>query len=319
MTKFRLSFGDPVVVREVLNSLYTPKLNLSAINEMGYPPYEGLPELVSQLKKMLNYNYVLVTSGTTSSLNFVLSALQRNEGRNIAVTNMHYFPYYPDIIKHANYVQEISPFEKPLSEEKKVHLVDIPSNPWGNIMSIKDLYNNVVWDSVYANPVYINTNIAFQIEHRVNVGSFSKMLGLAGLRIGWIATNNEEDYNLFYNEIKYKSCGTSTIAQDLIIDILQKLDMDSFLATARTKVNYNREEFLKLSSFFDGQVIPVNGMFYPVWVDDKGLAIIERAGVQCITLETKGNKSLIRFNLAQNNTITQKAVKAIKTADRIKK
>ena len=103
------------------------------------------------------------------------------------------------------------------------------------------------------------------------------------------------------------------------LDILMKTDMDKFHRTANMRINMNRGEFLKLQGFFDGQIIPQDGMFFPAWVNDKGIKIIERANVKFIKLDTLGDSTLIRFNLAQNNKITRDAIKAIKTSDRIKK
>lgn len=297
-----------------------PKLNLTKIEEMGYPPYEGMPDLVNHVKGMLkNYEHVLITNGTTSSINIVLKALVNNEGRRVVVTNKHYFPYYPNIIEHAFCQHKTGIATDTGFADFKMNLLDAPSNPWGAIVDHKDIHNNTIWDSVYASKIYINSLEELNVGHRVNVGSFSKILGIAGLRLGWIATNSKKDYDLFYAEQQYSLCGVSMLGQDLLTDILDTVDFDLFCTRAKFAVNSNREEFLKLGGFFDNQQIPSNGMFYPVWVDDKALTILERAGVGYMKLDTEGQSTLIRFNLAQNRTMTKDAIKAIKTADRITK
>lgn len=316
--KYPLGWGETVCVREALDAYYKGDIKFD-IRGMAYCDYNGLPELVEKLKALLGYKHILITAGTTQSINVVLRALQRAEGRNICVTDDFYFPFYPDMISKNNYEHKKGLFKNTDSPDKKLILIDVPSNPWGHVYSIKTVYNNVIWDSVYANPVYMNNTVIPHIDHRVNVGSFSKWLGLTGLRVGWIATNSEEDFKLFFDELKFEACTISVPGQVLLNDILNKVDLEKFSHAANLRVNMNREEFSKLATFFDNQPVPKNGMFYTVRVTDKGRSIIEKAGVGFIELERGNNESLIRFNLAQNNKLTRDAVKAIKTADRLKK
>jgi aspartate/methionine/tyrosine aminotransferase len=316
---WNLGWGEPVCVRETLDEMYLAKPLKTSLKDMSYPAYEGQPALVDHIKKMLGYKYIIVTNGTTSSINIVLRALAKAESRCVVVTEKPHFPFYPNIIEKCGYIHKTGILTDNTISVQKLILADVPSNPWGKLYNVDNSHNNVIWDSVYANKVYLNTKIPFAVSHRVNVGSFSKMLGITGLRIGWIGTDNENDFKLFQAENLYETCGISIPSQDLVTDILNTVDIKRFYLKAQGRVNQNREEFLKLNSFFDGQEIPVNGMFYPVWVNNSAIKIIDRANVQFITLNTEGDSTLIRFNLAQNNKITQGAVKAIKTADRLKK
>lgn len=315
---YDLSWGDPVVVREILNNYYKQPLSVIDIPNISYPPYHVDTELTLLLQKITGYKHIIITAGTTGAINSVLRVLKA-EGRTECITTEPYFPFYPDIIKKCGMNHHTGYTANRLPPHKKVRLMDIPSNPWGHIYNVTDTDNNVVWDSVYANPVYMNTQISLSIQHRVSVSSLSKWLGLTGLRLGWIGTNNKEDFEKFYDDVLYETCGISILGQNLALDILKKVDLDSFSKEAGSRINMNREEFLKLQGFFDGQIIPVNGMFFPAWVDDKAIQIIDRANVKFIKLDTMGDSTLIRFNLAQNNKITRDAIKAIKTADRLKK
>ena len=312
--EFALGWGEPVVVREVLAKYYRPIIGPLDLN-LPYPPYRIDTELTLLLQQITGYKHIVITAGTTGAINTVLRVLKK-EGRTECITTEPHFPFYPDIIKKCGMNHHTKPMQN-LPPYKKVRLMDIPSNPWGHIHNVTDTDNNVVWDSVYANPVYMNTQIGLSIQHRVNVSSLSKWLGLTGLRIGWIGTNNEEDFKKFYDDVLYETCGVSTLGQNLALDILKKVDLDSFSKEAGSRINMNRDEFQKLGGFFDNQEVPVNGMFYPVWVQNKAIEIIDRANVKFITLKAGGNDTLIRFNLAQNNKITKDAIKAIKTVDRL--
>jgi aspartate/methionine/tyrosine aminotransferase len=314
---FNLAWGEPVVVREVLDKYYNPLISQIDVVSLSYPPYRVDTELALLLQKITGYKHIIITTGATGAINTVLRVLKK-EGRTECITTEPHFPFYPDIIKKCGMNHQNKLTSDNLPPYKKVRLVDVPSNPWGHIRNVTDTDNNVVWDSVYANPVYINTQVGLSVEHRVNINSLSKWLGLTGLRIGWIGTNNTEDFKLFYDDVLYETCGVSTLGQSLALDILKKVDLDSFGKEANTRINMNRDEFQKLGGFFDNQEIPINGMFYPVWVKDKAIEIVTRAGVDFITLKAVGSDSLIRFNLAQNNKITKDAIKAIKTADRLR-
>jgi aspartate/methionine/tyrosine aminotransferase len=315
---YNLGFGYPTCVLETLDMMYKPIVVQTDILNLEYCEYEGKPDLIKHIQKLTGKKHIIITTGCSQAINIALRALSQAEGFNQVLTNKYTFSYYDNIINKANLEhKKIDDLHK-TNITKALRLVDIPSNPYGKIESVHDVYNNTIHDEVYNNQVYINDTTPFTVQARVTVGSVSKLLGLTGVRIGYIATDIESDYNLFYNEVKYENCTSSVLSQDLVTNVFNKLDMENFTTIARGRVNYNREQFLKLNSFFDGQEIPNNGMFYVVEVDKKGLSIINRASVTYITLDSGKNTSLIRFNLAANNTLTKNAVNAIKINDIIK-
>ena len=315
---YDLGFGFPKAVLEVLEMMYTPRLGINVM-DLQYCAYDGKPELIRHIQKLTGKKHVIITNGCTQAINICLRALKRAEGYNSVLTNQYTFSYYLNMIEKAglNHVK-VNDVSTHNNFDKALKLIDMPSNPFGQIHNIVDLYNNTIWDSVYNNKVYINDLTPFTVQARVEVGSVSKLFGVTGVRIGFIATNIESDFNLFYDEVKYENCTLSVLSQDLVIDIFDKLDMDKFMTVAQNRVNCNRDEFMKLNSFFDNQEVAENGMFHVVNVDNKGIDIIDKAGVEYITLDTERNNKLIRFNLAQNNTITKQAIQAIISTDRIK-
>jgi aspartate/methionine/tyrosine aminotransferase len=314
--KFDLGFGYPICVKEVLDLLYTPKVVMSPVMDMDYPEYEGKPDLINHIKKLTGKKHIIITNGATQAINIALRVLKKSENREVVVTNKYTFGYYPFMIDKANLTHIKTKHSK--SQTKVINLIDMPSNPAGDLHDITDPFNNTIHDFVYGSKVYINTPFKPNIKARIEVGSTSKMFGISGVRIGWIATDIEADYKLFYEEIKNENCGTSVLSQDLVVDMLNKLDTDKFMTVAQGRINYNREEFLKLSNFFDGQKVNENGMFNTYWVDNKGLDIIDKSGVVYITLDEESKRKFIRFNLGANNTLTKQAINAIKLTDSIK-
>lgn len=306
-----LSWGEPFCVREILDSMYTNNVK-SDVKNMLYAPDEGNSALINKVKHFLKketgieYKHILITNGTTGAINVVLRAFNR-QGKDKCYTRSTFFPYYPPIIEKNGY-QHIKELENTcnllLNNKESVVLLDSPSNPEGKSNSYDSDY--VIWDSVYHNSVYISKN-AMVPKHRVNCGSFSKVLGLTGSRIGWIATNDKEDYEDFLYENLYESCTVSVPSQDLILDILNKIDLDLFLEKSKQSIEINRVELNRLKGIFHGALVPDNGMFYVVEADDYLKNVIKKANVKVVDL---GN-NLIRFNLAQLNHLTKEAVERI--------
>lgn len=306
-----LSWGEPFCVREVLDSLYLSNIRPNILN-MLYAPDQGNTELIKKIKSFLKdqtgieYNYIIITNGTTGAINIVLRAFSR-QGKVNCYTRSTFFPYYPPIIEKNGY-NHIKDLENTcnliLKDKKSVVLLDSPSNPYGK----SDYYDApcVIWDSVYHNKVYINTK-AHVPNHIVNCGSFSKVFGLTGSRVGWIATNNEDDYKDFLYENLYENCTISVPSQDLILDILNNIDIDDFLSKSQEYINKNRNQLNRLKGIFNGAIVPDNGMFYVIIADDYIRDVIKRANIKVVDL---GN-NLLRFNLAQFNYLTKEAVERI--------
>jgi aspartate/methionine/tyrosine aminotransferase len=168
---------------------------------------------------------------------------------------------------------------------------------------------------VYHNHVYVN-DIPVKPDHRVNCGSYSKVFGLTGARVGWIATNSEPDYEEFLAENLYENCTMSVLSQDLIIDIFNNMDLENFLRSAKYRVNNNREMFDRICYLFDGQSVPNNGMFYAAWATPYTVRLMDKLGVGYVKIDEKGKNKYLRFNLAQTNDLTKKAIRYIIKEDR---
>ena len=323
---YDFGWGEPFCVREALKHYYRRKsYKKIKIENIGYTDEDGVPELVDFTREFIkeitdiNYKYIIITNGTTGAINVVLRCLKQTENKNKCVIHKYHFPYYPEILKKNNYQMETGLYmshEKQLSVPGTVGLVDSPSNPAGDLLLYTDSYNNIIWDSVYHNPVFINT-IPVIPDHRVNCGSYSKVFGLTGLRVGWIATNNENDYNLFRKDNLYENSSGSFISQDFLIDIVENTDLYNFMKSSKYRINNNREMFDKICYLFDGQAVPDNGMFYSAWASPYVCKLFDKLGIKTIKMDSIGNDKFLRFNLAQTNDLTNKAIRQIIKEDKI--
>lgn len=318
--EFKFCWGEPYCVREALKHYYKKKYHTQVdIDSIKYQPYEGDLELVKLTKKFVKdttgveYKHLIITNGTTGALNIVLRSLQRKHGYKNCYIHKYHFSFYPTIISKNNYTQKIGLYqnhELELGGKDTIGMVDSPSNPSGDLLLYTDTYNNIIWDSVYHNPVFINT-IPVKPDHRVNCGSYSKCFGITGARTGWIATNNDEDYLLFKEENMYENCSVSYFSQNFVLDLMQNTDIDAFMKSSRYRVNNNREMFDRICYLFDGQSVPENGMFYAVWASPYTIKLLDKLNVKTIQMDALGNDKFLRFNLAQTNDLTKKAIRYI--------
>jgi aspartate/methionine/tyrosine aminotransferase len=313
-------WGEGYCVREALKHYYKRKSYRPInIKGLGYAADEGDPELIEYTRQFIkentgiDYKYIIITNGTTGALNVVLRALAKNESKDLCYTHKYCFPYYPHIVEKNGYEHLTGLYknhESQLAREGAVGIVDSPSNPEGDLLLYSDHKNNIIWDSVYHNDVFLNT-IPVKPDHRVNCGSYSKCFGLTGVRVGWIATNSKSDYEMFKKENLYETCTISVPSQELMKDILTNTDLDKFMTSARYRVNNNREMFDRIVYLFDGQAVPENGMFYVAWASPYVQKLLDKLGILSVQMDQQGKDKFLRFNLAQTNDITNKAIKYI--------
>lgn len=328
MKKYDLSWGDPKAVRDAFfqNNDY-PVIDLSweEITNLGYPAFEGDLEVLQLTKDLikrqtgLDYKYVLLTNGATGGLNIVLRAYAQKGYNKCFTMSAPFFPLYPSIISNANLELVNTDFRD--EKDVPVALINSPSNPLGHMPNIsKNALNMpVIWDAVYANNVYTQGLTLNTVEHEVVVGSYSKLTGLAGLRLGWIATNDDLLYERLKDLTISEYAGLSIPSAIFLLNLNNGIYWDIFEKAARYKLDCNREEWSKVTRFFGEKEVSPVGMFYYSEIDSSCKKLMEKAnishmpGSKCGTDDDFG-----RFNLGASNEVIRDAVKAILKEDKIK-
>lgn len=318
-----LAWGQSRAVREAFLQTYNQSpfiLTNKTLNQFDYPDHNGDPELVEITKNILlrqtgaKYKHVFLTVGATGAIIIALGLFKRRGFNECVTRKAPYYVKYPNMISASN--MEHSKVCD--SSKKQVCLLDLPSNPMGLInVPNNELYRRLILDGVYLNNVYKNIQIPIP-THSVMVGSYSKLLGLNGIRIGWLATNEDLLVPDIEDLVTSHYCGVSTAETILLKDAMLDLDWLRFETLSRYKLDSNRTEWSKLARFFDGNPIPEIGMFHYSHMDTKAKQIFERASI----LWTKGslmgsNDDFARFNLGQTNEIIDSAVKSILQTDKI--
>ena len=321
--KLDLSWGNPYFLLEILQNIYTPKTGgILPIGDLTYADDIGEERLLKYIENITKittgqtYKHYIITNGATQAINTVMRVWSKERNLKNVVTSKLGYPYYSGMIrKHEKLSHKKTNLNTYDSDSNKdIILIDSPSNPLGEQLN-RTYEGNVLWDNVYHNTIY-NACPAIQPKHNVSVGSFSKLLGLTGARVGWIATNNHFDFQEFAVDALYENATVSKISQHLIINILDSIDLNQFMGLGKNSLDQNRMGLQKLAHI-TGVDVQEKGMFYCFEADGKLFDLFDRANITYVRLND-GNNDLIRLNIGQTNDILKKAVKAVLKADRIK-
>lgn len=329
MEKINMGWGNPYFLLELLENMYcfTPS-NLTPITSMVYEEDDGNAELLKYCKQITEktsgntYKYYYITNGATQAINSIMRVWAREKQLLYCVTSKTGYPYYPMMINNnallAHKRVDLSSYSGNSADDMVI--VDSPSNPLGEQLTGGPINNrffptNTVWDSVYHNKIY-NACPIVKPAHDVYVNSFSKLLGLTGARVGWVATNNKNDYNSFMSDSLHENATVSKISQDLMVDILNNINLDKFMELGKNYLDQNREDISKISGILGTEVQNV-GMFYSAEVDDKMFKLFDSANIEYKKFNIE-EKQFIRLNIGQTHGIINQAVKNILKKDKIK-
>jgi aspartate/methionine/tyrosine aminotransferase len=183
--------------------------------EITYPPVEGLNELRDSIADYLRSSRgvevtsgnILVTAGASEAFLIALMTVL-DVGGSIILPD----PTYPqhflatnlfDNVRISYYDQDRSVSEQ-VPRERSIILLCSPNNPTGKVVSKKDV-ENLVEQSHETGSVIISDETYFEIffndkkpaspgsfdtrlENTMIIGSFSKNMGVTGLRVGFLAS-----------------------------------------------------------------------------------------------------------------------------------
>jgi aspartate/methionine/tyrosine aminotransferase len=319
--KFDLAWGNSVCVREAFVSTCNQQpvvFGPEALMKFDYPKHDGDPELIELTRAIIkrqigqDYRHIFITNGATGGCVIALRAFYERGFENCVTRNAPYYVRYPAMIRAAG----LNHIDEGFWQVDTVALIDIPSNPLGAMSNVAKINVPVILDGVYLNRVYMNPNQVTTIPHDIYVGSYSKLLGINGIRLGWIATNSDLLAIRLAELVTSEYCGLSTASQEILKSSLTDFSWEIFETKARLKLNYNRESWSILERYFGGKPVTDVGMFYYAPMDKKCRKLLEKAGVSWTKGSAMGtDDNYGRINLGQDNLLISQAVRAIIKAD----
>ena len=286
---YDFSLGNPIVEPPVEFKENVKKLaNSTEANLHGYISNQGLMGARAKVAELLKSLYhqsfeaqsVIMTVGAGGALNVALKSIV-NAGEEVIIL-VPYFVEYKSYIENVNGIPvfcklnqdfqiDLDQLESVITEKTKAIIVNTPHNPTGVILTKESLqglgalleekekqYNStiyMIYDAPYTQLVYDNAinESPFAAYHRViYASSFSKDLGIAGERIGYLALDGKvEGHDLLIAAFTYANrtlgfvnapafmqrvlantdslvsdCEGYTVRRNLIVDILKDAKFD---------------------------------------------------------------------------------------------
>lgn len=321
--RYDFAWGNPYFLLDVLSKMYPSVRATTNVGSLSYPPDEGIGEMVSVTKQVIykttgfSYQHVAMTAGATQALNSILK-MYKLKGYDTVITSYNGYPYYEKMIEYSGLKRDARKIGFSLDTKfmsKSFILLDSPTNPEGDqFRLIKDGDQPIIWDNVYHNKIY-SANPSVFPEHDMVVSSYSKLLGVTGARLGFLATNDKELFEQVLEVCNKDVATVSVPSQDLILDVLKTINIDEFLSKGSVHLSYNKEQFQRLEYLFENQPVPEVGMFYCVKPDQKALDILGGCGIKYVNIKDK----YIRLSLGQYNDLTKEAVDQVLSKDKVRK
>ena len=239
----------------------------------GYTQSRGDPELRTQIASIyqnLSPEQILVHTGAEEAIfNFMNCVV--DAGDQIVV----HAPYYQSLGEVARSIGaevvewqgdpnnawelDLQHLQEKLTDRTKLVVVNFPHNPTGFLPEAEfihelsrlsdekgflvlcdEVYRGLEYDPKQHLPSYADIN-----ERGLSIGVMSKTYGLAGLRIGWVATRNQELFNALASFKDY-----TTICNSAPSEFLATLALRHRCAIVERNLSIIRENLRVLESFF---------------------------------------------------------------------
>jgi aspartate/methionine/tyrosine aminotransferase len=241
---------------------------------LGYTDSPGSLELRTQIASLydnVSSDEILVHAGAEEAIfNFMNVAL--DPGDQIIVHS----PYYQSLGEVARGIGarviewktdpehtwqlDLSVLEDTLTEQTKVVVVNFPHNPTGFLPTVEfvselcrlseergflvfsdEIFRGLEYDPGDRIPAFVELN-----SRAISLGGMSKTYGLAGLRIGWIATHNKD---LIHNMAQFKDY--TSMCNSTTSEFLATLALRHHEAIIERNLNIIRNNLNDLNAFFD--------------------------------------------------------------------
>jgi aspartate/methionine/tyrosine aminotransferase len=328
--QYDLSWGNAVCVRHAFLdglALKTIFFSLNDVN-LNYTAHSGDARLVEITRKVIErqvgttYEHIFLTNGATGGVTIAMRAYAQRGHKDLVTRDPPYFPIYPAMIKSAGLRHTL--FCDPKNWENPVILWDSPSNPQGYVeQSLKAGHVPIIHDAVYHNKVYTYGNFKV-MSSDILIGSYSKLLGLNGIRTGWIATNDPLLAERIKSLVEAEYCGLSSASNAVLLQVLKhyrsKTFWESFETKARQNLDDNRTEWAILEKYFGEVPVYRVGMFYYAPIDKACKRLLKKANVTWTKGSSLGtDDDWGRFNIGQDREMIRDAVKEIIKNDKAKK
>jgi len=319
-----MSVGEPHVVRDTLLKVFDLSVwELPQVAHMyEYPASTGYAPLVKLLEDK-HQAPVIITNGAKQGLGAVFYALQKMGKECVAMKT----PYWCLIPPLARIHGLESTFGEANVQSGDPYLLLAPNNPDGQVATAQELKGlstsykaaNVpfIHDAAYYTRSYMPHEHTLPTIGDVQIYSISKMLGLSGLRIGYVVCPNVEYYKLIQLYMEAMTVGVSIVSQMVAEHILHRMHGYPTLAEAfENQVSSALETSKKLIKHVDPEILEVSDNFEKTagmfgWFKVGPKADFIKSKVNVIDGSLFGAPGMVRMNLAFPSDKIEEIVKRL--------
>jgi aspartate/methionine/tyrosine aminotransferase len=307
-----VSVGEPHVVRQCLLKVFDLSLyELPQEDHMyEYPAPNGYQPLV----KLLEEKYgapIIITNGAKQALGACFYALKQMGHSHCGEKSPHWALIPPLAAAHGiNMIHANGPHV----DDGSPFLLISPNNPDGHIESADELLKlskdfkeknlPLIHDAAYYTPIYTDSGHPLPRVGDVQIYSISKMLGLSGLRLGYVVCPNKDFYKLILQYMETMTVGVSVVSQMFLNSLMNR--MYSYPTLRESFENRSKMALIEAKKIFtqvDPEVLEVpsnlpetNGMFG--WFKVGPKADFQKSKINVIDGALFGGPGMVRINLA---------------------
>ncbi len=240
---------------------------------LGYTESQGNPQLRHEISKLytnIEQDEVLVHTGAEEAIFNTMNVILE-KGDHIIVPTPCYQSLYEiansigceitlwHTYEKENWMFNIDFIKSNIKSNTKLLIINFPHNPTGSLLSYEELkelvnlsekhgfiiFSDEVYKYLEYNPEIQLPSVCDLTQNGISLNVMSKSFGLAGLRIGWLATQNKK----LYNELAlYKDY--TTICNSAPSEYLATIALKNKEVLLNRNLNLIKENLASLNSFF---------------------------------------------------------------------
>lgn len=319
------AIGEPDIIGQHFMKIVAPKVSNVGFLSMlerpelrQYPYPAGHKDLVSILSERFKAP-VVVCNGAKQALAASFYAVHRADQLKLIRFRSPYWALLPPLVESMD-LDWVDSLE---GSRRSATLLVAPNNPdgWCSENFQKKSEGPLIHDGAYNTEAYLPKEKVLGPTGDLQVFSFSKMLGLPGLRLGCVVCHNEKYYDHLLQYMEASTVGVSNVSQEFLAQMFRNLNpnvFEEFNSQCRQSLTNAKNLLTQISP----QILDVpkpesyHGMF--AWCRVINAEALQQSRVKFASGKPFGQEGFVRINLALDFNLLEEVVNRLNFYDKIK-